>query len=244
MTDTTDAAAAAATINQLAPLIARATTDPAFRSSLLSAPAATLASAGAAIPAGASLRVVENGATPGYLIVPATPSEIPDDVQQQLKSLAASTAAPTSPLDAYAKLIIDAWQDGQLMSALLSNPAAALAQAGIALPAGVSVHSLEATDSQLYMTVPASASDNATSSTTLGEMAESITSSFTNLSKLITAGSYIAGLAFSIGAIMKFKQHKDNPTQIPVGTPIALIFIAAALLFLPSILAAVKGSET
>ncbi|MGH9810113.1 MAG: type IV secretion protein IcmD, partial [Terriglobia bacterium] len=44
------------------------------------------------------------------------------------------------------------------------------------------------------------------------------------------------GLAFSIGAVMKFKQHKDNPTQIPIGTPIALIFVGAALLFLPSIL--------
>lgn len=71
---------------------------------------------------------------------------------------------------------------------------------------------------------------------TVGAMASSITSSFTNLTKLITAGSYLAGLGFSIGAIMKFKQHKDNPTQIPIGTPIALVFIAAALLFLPSIL--------
>lgn len=71
---------------------------------------------------------------------------------------------------------------------------------------------------------------------TIGSMASSITDSFTNLTKLITAGSYLAGLGFSIGAIMKFKQHKDNPTQIPIGTPIALVFIAAALLFLPSIL--------
>jgi len=69
-----------------------------------------------------------------------------------------------------------------------------------------------------------------------GDMAAEITSSFTNLTKLITAGSYLAGLAFSIGAIMKFKQHKDNPTQIPIGTPIALVFISAALLFLPTIL--------
>lgn len=74
------------------------------------------------------------------------------------------------------------------------------------------------------------------SSMTLGGMASSITGSFESLTKLITAGSYLAGLGFSIGAIMKFKQHKDNPTQIPVGTPIALVFIAAALLFLPSIL--------
>lgn len=71
---------------------------------------------------------------------------------------------------------------------------------------------------------------------TIGTMASSITDSFTSLTKLITAGSYLAGLGFSIGAIMKFKQHKDNPTQIPIGTPIALVFIAAALLFLPSIL--------
>ncbi len=74
------------------------------------------------------------------------------------------------------------------------------------------------------------------SGTTLGSMASSITKSFYNVAKLITAGSYLAGLAFSIGAIMKFKQHKDNPTQIPIGTPISLVFIAAALLFLPSIL--------
>jgi len=71
---------------------------------------------------------------------------------------------------------------------------------------------------------------------TIGGMASSITGSFESLTKLITAGSYLAGLGFSIGAIMKFKQHKDNPTQIPIGTPIALVFIAAALLFLPSIL--------
>lgn len=73
-------------------------------------------------------------------------------------------------------------------------------------------------------------------STSLGTMASSITSSFSSVAKLVTAGSYVAGLGFSIGAIMKFKQHKDNPTQIPIGTPIALVFIAAALLFLPSIL--------
>ena len=71
---------------------------------------------------------------------------------------------------------------------------------------------------------------------TVGNMASSITGSFVDLTKLITAGSYLAGLAFSIGAIMKFKQHKDQPQQVPIGTPVALVFIAAALLFLPTIL--------
>ena len=76
----------------------------------------------------------------------------------------------------------------------------------------------------------------AIASTTIGTMASSITSSFSSLTRLITAGSYLAGLGFSVGAIMTFKQHKDNPTSIPLGKPIALVFIAAALLFLPTIL--------
>jgi intracellular multiplication protein IcmD len=70
----------------------------------------------------------------------------------------------------------------------------------------------------------------------IGNMASQISSTFSKLSKAITGGSYVAGLAFSIGAIMKFKQHKDNPTQITIGTPISLVFIAAALLFLPTVL--------
>jgi len=56
------------------------------------------------------------------------------------------------------------------------------------------------------------------------------------IDELVTAGSYVMGLGLALFAIKKFKAHKDNPTQIPIGTPIALVFIAAALLFLPSIL--------
>lgn len=43
----------------------------------------------------------------------------------------------------------------------------------------------------------------------------------------------IAGLGFAIGAIMKFKQHKDNPTQIPIHTPIALFLISKELQLRP-----------
>ena len=77
---------------------------------------------------------------------------------------------------------------------------------------------------------------------TIGSMASQITDSFTALTKLITAGSYLAGLGFSIGAIMKFKQHKDNPQQTPIGQPIGLLFIAVALLFLPNIIPALGNT--
>lgn len=73
------------------------------------------------------------------------------------------------------------------------------------------------------------------STPSIGSIASSINSSFSNLTKLITAESYLAGLGFSIGAVMKFKQHKDNPTQIPIGTPLALDLVSAAALYLPSV---------
>jgi intracellular multiplication protein IcmD len=69
----------------------------------------------------------------------------------------------------------------------------------------------------------------------LGTVASNITDSMASLAKLISAMSYVLGMGFAVGAVFKFKAHKDNPTQIPVGTPIALIFIAAVLIFLPSI---------
>lgn len=70
---------------------------------------------------------------------------------------------------------------------------------------------------------------------TLGQIATTVTTSFGAVAQLITAGAYVAGLGFALASILKFKQHKDNPTQIPIGTPIALLFIAAALIFLPTV---------
>lgn len=70
-----------------------------------------------------------------------------------------------------------------------------------------------------------------------------------NIKQLISRLSYVAGFQLMASAIVKFKQdkdkpklkHKDNPTQIP-GPPIALLFIAAALLFLPSIFSSSGGT--
>lgn len=74
----------------------------------------------------------------------------------------------------------------------------------------------------------------AADSQTIGDVAANVTSTFGQIAQLITASSYVAGLGFAIGAILKFKAHKDNPQQITVGVPIALMFVAAALIFLPS----------
>ena len=67
----------------------------------------------------------------------------------------------------------------------------------------------------------------------IGLIAHNITQSFSDIGKLIFSIAYVAGLGFGVAAIFKFKQHKDNPTQVPIGTPIALIAISSALVFLP-----------
>jgi len=71
---------------------------------------------------------------------------------------------------------------------------------------------------------------------TLGTLAENVTKSFQQLGKLMTATAYISGFGFAIAGIFKFKQHKDNPTQIPMGAPISLLAVGIILIFLPGII--------
>ena len=224
------------TVDQLSSVVQKAASDPAFRAQLLANPSATLQSAGVSIPAGASAKVVEDTQNLRYVIVSERPADISDaDLAKATSETIANDGSVAAKIAVYTQLVAKSWTDSALRSSLLSNPAATLAAHGISVPSGVQVKAIDASANDLVLAVPPAAT--ASSSTmSVGDMAEQITSSFTNLTKLITAGSYLAGLAFSVGAIMKFKQHKDDPTQIPIGTPIALVFIAAALLFLPSIL--------
>ena len=87
---------------------------------------------------------------------------------------------------------------------------------------------LAVTAASLLFAMPAFAED----AKTIGEIATTITGSFSGLAKLITAGALIAGMGFVVSSFMKFKAHKDNPQQIPIGTPIALLFIGAGLMFI------------
>lgn len=226
------------TIDQLSSVVSKAAGDPAFRAQLLANPSATLQSAGVQIPAGAKVKVVEDTQSVRYLIVSARPEGISDaDLATAASESIANDGSVAAKIAVYAQLVAKSWTDSSLRSSLLSNPGATLAAHGISVPSGVQVKAIDASPNDLVLTVPPSAATASSSNSTMANLAENVSGSFTNLTKLITAGSYLAGLGFSIGAIMKFKQHKDNPTQIPIGTPIALIFVAAALLFLPTILA-------
>lgn len=70
---------------------------------------------------------------------------------------------------------------------------------------------------------------------TIGQVAENIASNFENIGKLMIGVAYLSGLGFGIAAVFKFKQCKDNPTQIPIGTPFALLGVSSLLVFLPGL---------
>lgn len=78
---------------------------------------------------------------------------------------------------------------------------------------------------------------DASTSQGIGVIATNVTTAFASLGKLMIATAYLAGFGFTIVSIFKFKQHKDNPTQIPIGTPLALLAIGVSLIFLPGLVA-------
>jgi len=76
----------------------------------------------------------------------------------------------------------------------------------------------------------------------LTDIANNITAIFPSFINLVVAVCYVAGMGFAAAGVMKFKQHKDNPTQVPLSGPVVMIFIAAALIYLPTLLTATGTS--
>ena len=55
----------------------------------------------------------------------------------------------------------------------------------------------------------------------------------TGLARVMSAICLISGIAFLMGAVIQFKQYRDNPTQVRISTPIALVILGAVLLLIP-----------
>ncbi|MFT3742036.1 MAG: type IV secretion protein IcmD [Gammaproteobacteria bacterium] len=71
---------------------------------------------------------------------------------------------------------------------------------------------------------------------TIGTVATQVTNSMGAIGKLITAGAFVGGFAFACAAVFKFKAHRENAQQTPLGTPVAFLAIAVFLVFLPTLL--------
>lgn len=73
---------------------------------------------------------------------------------------------------------------------------------------------------------------------TLGDLAETATSSVAQIVDLIVALCYVSGIGFASAGVLKFKQHKDNPAQVTLGTCFMLLFIGIGLVWLPTMIEA------
>ena len=75
----------------------------------------------------------------------------------------------------------------------------------------------------------------ASAASDIGTIAGNITGTFGAVAKFVTAMAYVVGMGFGVSAMLKFKAHKDNPQGTPLGTPMMLLFVAAGLIFLPTL---------
>jgi intracellular multiplication protein IcmD len=68
-------------------------------------------------------------------------------------------------------------------------------------------------------------------------VAGKMTGAISSVGKMMVALSYLAGFGFLTFGVLKFKQHKDNPSQVPLGTPIVMTLIGAVLVFIGGFIA-------
>lgn len=76
----------------------------------------------------------------------------------------------------------------------------------------------------------------------IGAIADRASGSIGGVTRLAESVAYMVGFLFGIGALVKFKAHRDNPQQTPISTPIVLLFVAVGLIALPAVLS--SGQET
>tara|TARA_B100001115_G_C15822246_1_gene408945 strand:- start:686 stop:1012 length:327 start_codon:yes stop_codon:yes gene_type:complete len=71
---------------------------------------------------------------------------------------------------------------------------------------------------------------------TVNDVADNIIAQLGAGAELIAVTSFAAGLGFLMATFYKFKQHKDNPTQVPVGNPLTMLSIAVLLIYLGNLI--------
>jgi len=71
---------------------------------------------------------------------------------------------------------------------------------------------------------------------TLGGLVNTSTKSLGYILQIATACSYLAGFGLVIGALFKFKAHKENPAQVELGKCVVQLIVGLALIFLPTII--------
>ncbi|MAJ82503.1 MAG: hypothetical protein CMF41_06270 [Legionellales bacterium] len=72
--------------------------------------------------------------------------------------------------------------------------------------------------------------------TSISASLSGIISLFGLIAQIFTGMAYVVGLMLFIAAIMKFRQHRDNPQQVTIGQPLTLFGLSVVAIFLPGFL--------
>lgn len=68
---------------------------------------------------------------------------------------------------------------------------------------------------------------------TASDIAENMVESVSQVPGLITAFSYLAGITLGVIGIIKFKEHVENPREVPLRNPVINLLSGGALLSMP-----------
>ena len=70
----------------------------------------------------------------------------------------------------------------------------------------------------------------------ISDVAGNLISTISNVDQLLVAIAYIVGIGYALSAIIKFKNHKENPQQVPLSMPVIELCVALSLIFLPTLI--------
>jgi intracellular multiplication protein IcmD len=70
----------------------------------------------------------------------------------------------------------------------------------------------------------------------IGAVAKRFSNMAASFKNLIITVAFVSGVGFTIAAVFKLKQHKENPQNVPIGTVFALFFVSILLINMPLLL--------
>jgi hypothetical protein len=144
-------------------VVLKAWSDPAFKTELLADPTAALATLGAIVPAGVTVKILENTENLDYVVLPVRPvGDLSDEKVAAATGFRLENASGgTSLLMPFCKwcpfcleLVVKAWSDPVFKTKLLSDPIAGLVAAGAAIRKGEVVKVVENTENLVHVVLP------------------------------------------------------------------------------------------
>ena len=144
-------------------VVARAWGDLSFKAKLLADPTSALATLGAAVPAGMTVKVVENVENLDYLVLPVQPAgELSDEKVAEATGIRLQGVAGGNPVfmpfcswcPFCLDLVRKAWSDPAFKAKLLADPYAAIEAAGADVREGETIRVLENTDKLIHLVLP------------------------------------------------------------------------------------------